>query len=460
MKKFKTPNVMVLLFIIIIIAAICTYIVPAGEYDRVEKDGKEIVDPESYHMVKQNPVNPFGMLKAIHVGMVESANIAYFILIIGGVYGVLQETGAIFSGISSVARKLQGRGRFAIIALMVLFALGGSIFGMSDEIPVFIPITVSLALALGFDSITGAAIAIVGAGAGFTGAFMNPFTIGVAQGVADLPTFSGMELRMILWLVFTAITTIYVYRYAGKIKEDPELSSVYKEDKNRKKEADFSKFDKITTSHKMVLLIVMGLFIILIYGVTQLDWYITELSALFLAMGLLSGLAAKMGINDIADAFVDGAKELIFPIILIGLSRGILVILTEGRVIDTILHGMAVSIQGLPPYLSAVGMYIFQCILNILVPSGSGQAVLTMPIMAPLGDLVGVTRQTSVLAYQIGDGLTNNWTPTSAALMASLGVAGIDWKKWTKWFTPLMIIWFIFGAVFVIIAQLIGYGPF
>lgn len=460
MKKFKAPNVMVLLFIIIVIAALCTYIVPAGEYDRVEKDGKEVVDPISYHKVDKNPVSPFGALKAIHIGMVEGASTAYFILIIGGVFGILQETGAIFSGISSAARKMQGRGRIAIIVLMVLFALGGSIFGMSDEIPVFIPITISLALALGFDSITGAAIAMIGAGAGFTGAFMNPFTIGVAQGIADLPLFSGVKFRIILWLAFTTVATLYVYRYATKIKENPELSPVYEEDINRKKEADFTKFDKITTSHKLVLLIVGILFVVLIYGVTNLDWYITELSALFLAMGLLSGIAAKMSFNDIADAFVDGAKELIFPVVLIGLSRGILVILTEGRVIDTILHGMAVSIQGLPSYLSAVGMYIFQCILNILVPSGSGQAVLTMPIMAPLGDLVGVTRQTSVLAYQIGDGLTNNWTPTSAALMAALGVAKIDWKKWAKWFTPLMIIWFILGAIFVIIAQLIEFGPF
>lgn len=460
MKKFKAPNVMVLLFTFIIIAALCTYIIPAGEYNRIEKDGKEIVDPTSYHRVEQNPVNPFRMLKSIHIGMVEGADIAFFILIIGGVFGILQETGAIFSGISNAAKKLQNKGKIAIIVLMVLFALGGSIFGMSDEMPVFIPLTVSLSLALGFDSITGTAIAIIGAGAGFTGAFMNPFTIGVAQGIADLPLFSGVKFRMILWLAFTSTAILYVYRYASKIKENPTLSSVYEEDRARKKEADFSKYDKITRSHKLVLLIVAVLFIVLIYGVTNLDWYITELSALFLAMGLLSGIVARMKVNDIANAFIDGAKELIFPVVLIGLSRGILVILTEGRIIDTILHAMAVSIQGLPSYLSAVGMYIFQCMLNILVPSGSGQAVLTMPIMAPLGDLVGVTRQTSVLAFQIGDGLTNNWTPTSASLMAALGVAKIDWKKWAKWFSPLMSIWFVLGAIFVIIAQLVKFGPF
>lgn len=460
MKKFKVPNVLVLLFVIIIIATVCTYIVPAGEYERVEKDGREVVDPDSYHRVERNPVSPFGMLKAIHTGMVDVASIAFFILIVGGTFGIIQETGAIFAGISSTARRLQGKERAIIPVIMIIFALGGSVFGMSEELIAFIPLMVPLCLALGFDSITGAAIVLVGAGAGFAGAFMNPFTIGVAQGIADLPLFSGMKFRVFVWVVLLGISIFYVYRYAGKVKANPELSLTYEEDKQKGKIADFSEFSQMTLSHRLVLLVTAVLFIVLIIGVVKFGWYINELAAIFLAMGILSAIVAKLGVNKTADAFIAGSKDLAFVALIVGISRGVLVILTEGYIIDTVLHGMSTAIAGLPSFLSAVVMFIFQCLLNIIVPSGSGQAALTMPIMAPLSDIAGVTRQTAVLAYQFGDGFTNIWSPTSGYFMAALGIAGIEWKKWSKWFKPLLITWFITGAIFVIIAQSIQFGPF
>lgn len=460
MSKIKVPHVLVLLFVIIIIAAISTYIVTPGSYERVEKEGRTVVDPESYQVVERNTVGIFGILKSIPRGLEEVAYIVFFIFLVGGSFGVISETGSVDAGIATLTRKLQGREKIIIPIVMLIFALGGSMLGLAEETLVFIPVMVPLAIALGFDSLTGLAMVLVGAGAGFAGAFMNPFTVGIAQGIAELPTFSGLGFRVVVWLVTTFLAIGFVYRYASKIKKNPEMSPVYEDDKDKDFKVDMSEFDNLKNTHKRVLAVVVITFILLIWGVTQKGWFITELSALFIGMGIVSGLVGGLGTDGTADAFVDGAKGLTMAALIVGVARGILVVLTDGYIIDTILHSMSVAIQGLPAYLSAMGMYVFQCLLNVIVPSGSGQAALTMPIMAPLSDLAGVTRQTAVLAYQLGDGFTNIFTPTSGYFMAGLGLAGISWKKYAKWFWPLLVIWFISGAIFVAVAQMISYGPF
>ncbi len=459
-KNIKVPHVLVLLFVIIIIAAVSTYIVTPGEYNRMEKEGRTVVNPDSYHVVERSPVGVFGILKSIPKGLNEVAYIVFFIFLVGGSFGVISATGAVDAGIAALTRKLQGREKMIIPVVIIVFSLGGSMLGLAEEYLVFIPAMVPLAMALGFDSLTGFSMVLVGAGAGFAGAYMNPFTVGIAHGIAELPLFSGIGFRFVVWLVLTLVTIIFIYRYASKIKENPQLSPVYEEDKNKEYKVDLSKFEKMENSHKRVLIVVVISFAILIWGVTQKGWFITELAALFVGMGVIAGLVGGMGTERTANAFVEGAKGLTMAALIVGVARGILVVLTEGYIIDTILHSMAITIQNLPGYFSALGMYAFQCLLNIIVPSGSGQAALTMPIMAPLSDLAGVTRQTAVLAYQLGDGFTNVMSPTSGYFMAGLGLAGIAWEKYAKWFWPLLLIWLIAGGIFVTIAQIIEFGPF
>ena len=456
----KIPHVLVLLFAIIIIAAVATYVVTPGQYERIEKGGREVIDPESYEVVERNPVGIFGILKSVPRGLEEVAYIVFFIFIVGGAFGVISKTGSVDSGIAALTRVLEGREKLVIPAVMGAFALGGSTLGLAEETLAFIPAMVPLAIALGFDSLTGVGMVLIGAGAGFAGAFMNPFTVGIAQGVADLPLFSGMGFRVIVWIVITGIAIAFVYRYASKIKENPQLSPVYEEDKNKEETIDLKDFDEMGSHHKQVLAVVVIAFGILVWGVTQYGWFITEISALFLGMGIAAGLVGRLGLDGTADAFVDGAKDLTMAALIVGVARSILVVLNDGHIIDTILHSVSVAIEGLPSYFSALGMYFFQMLLNIIVPSGSGQAALTMPIMAPLSDLTGVTRQTAVLAYQLGDGFTNIWSPTSGYFMAGLGLAGVAWKKWAKWFLPLLGAWIVAGGILVTIAHFIEYGPF
>ena len=456
----KIPHVLVLLFAIIIIAAVATYVVTPGQYERIEKGGREVIDPESYEVVERNPVGIFGILKSVPRGLEEVAYIVFFIFIVGGAFGVISKTGSVDSGIAALTRVLEGREKLVIPAVMGAFALGGSTLGLAEETLAFIPAMVPLAIALGFDSLTGVGMVLIGAGAGFAGAFMNPFTVGIAQGVADLPLFSGMGFRVIVWIVITGIAIAFVYRYASKIKKNPQLSPVYEEDKNKEETIDLKDFDEMGSHHKQVLAVVVIAFGILVWGVTQYGWFITEISALFLGMGIAAGLVGRLGLDGTADAFVDGAKDLTMAALIVGVARGILVVLNDGHIIDTILHSVSVAIEGLPSYFSALGMYFFQMLLNIIVPSGSGQAALTMPIMAPLSDLTGVTRQTAVLAYQLGDGFTNIWSPTSGYFMAGLGLAGVAWKKWAKWFLPLLGAWIVAGGILVTIAHFIEYGPF
>ena len=456
----KVPHVLVLLFAIIIIAAVSTYIVTPGVYERVEMNGREVIDPDSYQVVERNAVGIFGILKSVPKGLNEVAYIVFFIFIVGGAFGIIAETGAVDAGIAKLTRILEGKEKLIIPAVMSVFALGGSTLGMAEETLAFIPAMVPLAIALGFDSLTGVAMVLIGAGAGFAGAFMNPFTVGIAQGVAELPLFSGMGFRIIVWVVITGIAIAYVYRYASKIKENPELSPVYEDDLEKDELVNLDEFEEMKSHHKSVLGVVVIAFALLIWGVTQYGWFITEISALFLGMGIAAGLIGKLGLEGTADSFVEGAKNLTMAALIVGVARGILVVLNEGHIIDTILHSVSMAIEGLPAYLSAIGMYLFQCVLNIIVPSGSGQAALTMPIMAPLSDLVGVTRQTAVLAYQLGDGFTNIWSPTSGYFMAGLGLAGVAWHKWAKWFLPLLLIWMVAGGALVTIAHFIQFGPF
>ncbi|MGL5316461.1 MAG: YfcC family protein [Peptostreptococcaceae bacterium] len=461
-KQFKMPHTYILLISIAIIAAVLTYIVPAGSYEREidPETNKEYVLPESFHNVEQTPVTPFGVVKAIPQGMNQGSQIIFFILLIGGAFGIIQKTGAINAGIGKIVSKIKGREKLVIPVLVLVFSFAGAVIGCAEELMPFYPIIISLCLALGFDTITGTAIVLIGAGAGFAGAFLNPFTVGVAQGIAGLPLFSGMGYRIFCYLVLVSVTIIYIYRYAKKIQKNPKLSPTYEEDKIRRNKNNLHKVDEFTPKHKWVLIVFALGIVVLSYGVIKLGFYITELAAIFLIIGVVSGLIGGLKLNEIADEFVNGAKDMVLGALMVGFATAIMVILTEGNIIDTIIHGMANTIMNLPPALSGVGMFIVQSLTNIFIPSGSGQAAVSMPIMAPIADLAGISRQTAVLAYQFGDGFSNVISPTSGYFMASIAIAGVKWDKWAKWMLPLFLIWSLLGAALVTISVYLNYGPF
>lgn len=454
-KKFQMPHVLVILFSIIIIAAISTYLVPSGSYEReVNEDGRTIVVDGSYAEAASSPTGFLEIFQAIHTGMSNSAAIIFYIFIVGGSFGILRASGAIEGAVHAIAYKLQKKEMLIIPILMTIFALGGAMMGLAEETIAYMTIIIPLVIMLGYDSMVGAAIILVGTSAGFTAAFMNPFTVGVAQGIAEIPIFSGMGLRIVFFVIFLAVAIWYVMRYARKIKKDPTKSIMYGEESTLKVSDEKVAF---TTRHKWAFAI-LGLTLVgLAVGVIKFGFYLTEIAGLFVLMGILIGIVTKMTFSESAEAFIKGCETVVMGALIVGIANAILVVLQNGAIMDTILYGMASAVGQLPPSLTAFGMYIVQCLTNYIVPSGSGQAALTMPIMTPLADLVGVTRQTAVLAFQFGDGISNIFTPTSGYFMAGLAIAGISWIKWVRWIWPLILIQYTLGAIFVIIAQLIGF---
>lgn len=460
-KKLSVPHVYILLIGIILICSVLTYIIPAGQYQMMTlADGREVVDPASFQSVANTPVNLMGFLTAIPRGMVESASIIFFIFIIGGSFTVLQDTNAIEAGLGRLTKALSGSEIVIIPAVMIAFSLGGAIIGMAEETLVFIPIIISLAIAMGFDSITGTAMVLCGAGCGFAGAFMNPFTIGVAQGIAGLPIFSGMILRIILYICMVSVTIAFIMHYARKVKKEPQLSCMYNIDIAREDKLDISNLHEFGGREKLILLVFAASIGLLVFGVVKYGWYMNEIAALFLGMAMVVATIGRLGFNGFANSLGKGMADVAAGALIVGFARGILVVMTDGNIIHPILNGAANFLGQLPTAVTAIGMYIFQCFLNFIVPSGSGQAAVSIPIMAPLADLVGVTRQTACLAFQLGDGISNIFTPTSGYFMAGLALAKIPWTKWAKWILPLICTQYLLGAIFVAVAQMTNYGPF
>lgn len=462
-KKFKVPHTYVILFAVIIVMSLLTYVIPAGEFDRVkdEATGRTIVNPAAFHSVDENRTEFFDLFQSIPKGMMASSEIVFFIFVVGGSFQIITGTGAVEAGIGKMAIGLKGKEKIMIPMFLGLFAIGGGTFGMSEEAIVFVPIGIALARALGFDALTGMAMINLGAAVGFTSGFMNPFTVGVAQGISELPLFSGIALRLVILVVMFTITTCYLIRYANKVKADPANSIVaYLEIEEKDKIIDLSNVPTMEKRHYSVLLVSVVGFVFIIYGVFELGWYITEIGATFLAMGIIGGLLGKLTPSKIAEEFVIGAESIVFGALVVGIARGILVVMQDGMIIDSIINSLALGIKTLPKTISVLGMYIVQIIINFFIPSGSGQAATTMPIMAPLADVIGINRQVAVMAYQFGDGFTNSIIPTNATLMAVLSIAKIPYEKWIKFIWPLMVIWICTGAMFLIFANATNYGPF
>ncbi len=457
---FKMPHTYVILIFLVLVAALLTYVIPAGEFDRVkdEATGKSLVVPGSYHQVEASPVGLVSLPKSIVHGLVDSADVVFFILIIGGTFEIISSTGTIEAVTGRVARKFANKGRWVIPIFITLFSVAGFTMGMSTEVMVFVPIGIAIARALGFDALTGTAMISLGASCGFTAGILNPFNVGLAQAIAQVPIFSGAWLRIILLVCLIAATSLYLIRYAGKVRNNPSAGLVYDLEKEADSQAlDFSKLQRMQLKHILTIATVVSGFAALIWGVSQKDWWIEELAALFLTMGIVSGFCAGYGPSKIATEFVKGAKAITYGALIIGFARGIIVVLEQGSVIDSIVNGLAALVSELPGSVQVLGMYVFQNVMNVFITSGTGMAVTTMPIMVPLSDLLGVTRQTTVFAFQLGDGISNMILPTSSALMGSLAVSGIPYQKWVKFFWPLMCIWIAIGAVLIVFANMIKY---
>jgi uncharacterized ion transporter superfamily protein YfcC len=519
----RVPHTLAIIFALIVFCAVLTWIIPAGQFDHktIEVNGVErsIVVNNSYHNVEYSP-QTWQIFSSLQKGFVKQAGIIAFILIIGGAFQILSSSRAVDAGIFSFIKFTKGLEKhgfyrkvgvsnLVIILIMTLFSLFGSIFGMSEETLAFVIIIVPLAISMGYDSITGLLMVYVAAHVGFTGATLNPFTIGIAQGLSGLQLFSGIGYRIFCWIIFTVFIISVTLIYAAKVKKTPSLSPMYEADsywREREAASDPGSITKRSTTatwfvyislsvlllavsylypsssfkigtgsytvvcipliaamfiisgfisarrsaHFFILNILAYTIIFLVVGVMAYEWYLDEISALFLAMGLLSGISYGYGTGSMVKEFTTGAKDMLTAALVVGMAGGIIQILSDGMVMDTILYSLANTMENAGKSATIGVMYLIQTCINIFIPSGSAKAALTMPIMAPFSDVIGLSRQATVMAYQFGDGITNMIIPTSAVLIGALGIARIPYEVWFKWFWKILCILMILGFILLL----------
>lgn len=532
-QKRNIPHTYVIVFFIIIASAILTWFIPSGEFDRMDKimpDGssKSVIMEGSFHQVANEP-QTWQVFSAFFQGFENQADIIIFILLIGGAFWIMNASKAIDVGIMAFlqfTKKLEriqflqklGVNNIVMVLIMLMFSAFGAIFGMSEETIAFIIVIIPLAISMGYDSITGMSMVYVAAHLGFAGAILNPFTIGIAQGLSDIPLFSGIEYRIVCWFIINLVGFTIILRWANKVKRDPKISPMYDADEVWRKEHQNNEtgFDYHTPkaawySYGMILATLVGfsfyfpettlkignsefsgwvipiasaLFAIgglitlrksihffilhllaftilfLIVGVMGYGWYVKEIGTLFFTMGLASGIAMGARPNEITHLFLAGAKDILSAALIVGLAGGIIVILQDGKIIDSIMYHLSQSMNEMGKVASVGIMYVIQTGLNIIIPSGSAKAALTMPIMAPFSDLIGVSRQATVMAFQFGDGFTNMITPTSGVLIGCLGVAKIPYDIWFKWFWKTALILVVLGFLLLIPTVMIEMNGF
>lgn len=459
--EFKVPHTLVIVTCILVLVAIATWFLPAGEYERIVNEaGRTIVDNGTFSYIEQKPQGLFNVLQAPIHGIEAASEIIAFLFIVSGSIAIITKTRAIDAGITSAVKSFKGRELLMIPIIMGLFSLGGAVFGMTEESIPFIAMLIPLCLALGYDTIMAMAISYVGCVVGFATAMLNPFSVGIAQSIAQVPAGSGVIFRTVVWAVTTVAAILYLMWYGRRIKRNPELSPVYESDQIRRQELKEAESEHIsfTFRHKLILGTIGACLIGIIVGVLEFGFGIPEIGALFLATGIVSGLIGRLSPDDMATSFVHGAKDMIGAAVVVGFARAIVIIAQDGQIIDTILYNLSNLIGQLPSLVAGYVMFFVQMFINFFISSGTGQAALTMPIMAPLGELVGITPQTSILIYQFGDGFSNAMFPTSAVLMACLGVSGIPWAKWIKWILPLQLIFGSIAIIFITIAITIGWS--
>ncbi len=475
-SRFKVPHVFVLLTIVVFVCSLFTWVVPSGQYDRETKlvEGKErtLLVPGTFEHVekhisirgallgdpvegKATPVGAQSFLSAIPRGLEAAADIIFFIFIIGGTFGILQRTGVITAAIGRLLNKLGDRGPALTIVLMVVMAIGGSTLGMGEEFIPLIPVFLIVSKRLGYDRIYGMALVLIAAEVGFAASTTNPFTVNVAQGIAELPLNSGLTLRIIFLVLAIIVGIVYLLRYGARIKADPSKSYMG--------EAGFDIDEGPTDNvaygahHTAILLACTGIFAFIIFAVQQYGWWMADMAGGFFLMGIVAFLIARLPLAEATTAFIKGMEEMVVAALVVGFARGISIVLAEGQIMDTIVHGAASVLGQVPRYVAVIGMLGFESTLNLLIPSGSGQAAVTMPLMAPLSDILGITRQTAVFAFTCGDGFSNSVIPTSGILMAMLSLAKIPYTQWLRFMLPLFAMLMSLAAIFLVIAVAIGY---
>ena len=426
MKTRAFPNTYIILFGLILLCAVVTWLLPGGQYVRAQ-DGTM-----AFTQVDAAP-QTWQVFAALYKGFVKQAGIIVFILIVGGAFWILNASGAADFGIRKFIARAGRYDKLVLALTALLFSAAGAVFGMSEETIPFVGLMAPLAVSMGYDAITGLLIVYGASNIGFSSAFLNPFTVGIAQEMSDLPMFSGMGYRIFCWVLLTALFIAFTLVYASRVKKEvPAQAPV----------AAAAEPQGAHTRHWIVLGILAAGIVALILGAVLFHWYIAEISALFLAMGILFGIAAGFGANRIASEFIAGAKDIFGAAMVVGLASGIIIILQDGHVLDTILHSMQASLEGSSRTTSLTMMYAVQTLINLFIPSATAKAAITIPVMAPLSDLIGLSRQSMVLAFQFGDGFTNMVTPTSGVLIAALAMAKVDYTKWTHciWIPVLVLI--------------------
>ncbi len=448
----KSPDVFVIAFTLILLAAVATWVLPGGSYTRqketVNGTAREIVVPGTYHVEPSKPQTTAIFLAPMR-GFLRMGAIIGLIFIVGGAFNILNDTGAIAAGIHQLVRLLGNRSFLIIPIVMTVFSFFGGAYGMAEEAIPFALIFVPLALALGYDSIVGVCLSFVAAAVGFSAGFLNPFTVQISQGIAGVPLGSGIKYRLVIWTLATALAIVWVMIYAARVKADPKRSVMYDLDRQRREDLAKTEVGQpvFTWRHGLCLLVLAATVVGLIVGSTVYSWYMVEFAGLFFAMGLACGIAGGIGPNKLAKSFIAGAKDLASAALIVAFAGGIVVILEDGHILDTILYGMASVTSHFGGILAAQSMYVLQLILNFFIPSGSTKAVLTMPLLAPLADLSGITRQTLVLAYQLGAGFNSMILPTSAVTVGTLALAKIPYERWFRWNWPLQVALFVFSLL-------------
>ncbi|MGW6301772.1 YfcC family protein [Peribacillus butanolivorans] len=454
-RRFSFPNGFVILFLIIILTWIATYIIPAGEYTSTVVNGKTVIQPDSFHYVKSTNLGLFDAFVAIPKGITDAAMLVVMIFMIGGAIRIFDGSGAIRAAIYKVSDTIgRERSGWLLAALMLFFGFLGGFPAMLESAIPFVPITMGVALSLGYDRVVGMSILFLPLIAGWSAGPSNTFSVGIGQTLAGLPLFSGIGYRMLIFVIFMAVTIFFVLRYAKKVRLDPTASIVYGSDSYQEQEIENESIP-FTNRHVYILLTFIGIIAVVLYGTFNWKWGLLEMSVSYLVGGIIAGLLAGYKANKISDELLEGGKSIFVAAMAIGLARAIPIILEQGKIKDTVIHGISIALHGLPETLTAICMFFAQTVINLFIPSTSGHAMATLPIMLPLADIVGLSRQIAILAFQLGDGLTHMWFPTAGALIALLAFSKISYSKWFKFSSPyLAMMWgisilLIIGAVFI-----------
>ncbi|MBD1583759.1 YfcC family protein [Pseudoalteromonas sp. S16_S37] len=458
-QMMKVPHTLILLLGMMVAALVATWVIPQGFFDTATTDsGRQMVLAGTYHLAENTKLlTPWDLLKAIPRAFAAAQDVIFFVLIVGGVLSIARATGTVDALIGRLLEKHGDKPQNLIFMVVFCFALASSAIGTAGEYIPFVLILVALCKAMKLDAMTAVGMIIAGYGIGYGVSAFNPFTVLIAQQIADIPVYSGIWLRLAIFLPFVLIGFHHVWRYTKRVQANPALSMMKDVECPLAGQAQ-QNYPSLNKRHQLILMSFIVTLAVAVWGIATLHWYLYELGGLFIAWGILISILGKLSADDAAHKFIDGVSDLVTTAILIGVARGIALILEDGQILHTIVNGLSTPLSYVAAEVSAVGMLLIQTLLNLFIPSGSGQAYVTMPLMVPVGDLVGVPRQVAVLAYQFGDGFSNMIVPTNAVLMGILGMAGVPYTHWFRFCVPLMVKLMLAASTVLVLAVVFGYG--